>query len=677
MTGGVALFQSHTLAKDLATNDSQPLFRKADRYLIGCLFFPLLGYLMFTKWAVVSQLGTTPLEGLNLAEFLRMHIFYYLMAFCWAAFLVMDSDKWHKTFRAVAIVTVLFFSASDLAYSASIQLTGVLAPFDVAYYAALALGTGVASIPVAIAATMVFIPLAFLLLPFLKYRSLGTRVAGNQRKRIGLAVTGVLSMFLACAGPTTFEGELSHIQPSYLYQLDKFQEKLDISWHKKALADEVIPRKSIAVGESGSRPNLVMIGLESVRAMAAGVYNEQRRAVTPYLNELSENSLVFDRAYTVVPHTSKALAAVNCGVDPFFRHPIFESHLGMPQDCLADILRRSGYRTVFFQSPTEYFENRRGLVNQFGFEDFFAAEQMPSEGFDLVNYFGYEDNVMLEPSKQWLQKQKEPFFAFYLTGTTHHPYWTPERYGIRDFSNGEAIPDEENQYLNALYYLDHFIADLIAQYKALGLYENTVFVLFGDHGESIQSHGRHQHNVSMYEETLRIPLIIHGPGIRADRVTAPVVTQTDIMPTVLSLMGFQVPQSLSKQVVTGQQRQERAVFAACWYDDWCVARVDQQFKYIYNFSEKPEELYDLRQDPDEKTNLASRHPEKVAAFREQALAFYRRNLEQYHQYYSGLEPDYWGMKAATVSKKMRMLRRSEEDAGSQPAVLARSNMQTE
>ena len=402
---------------------------------------------------------------------------------------------------------------------------------------------------------------------------------------------------------------------------------------------------------------------------------EKRKAVTPFLNQLAENSLVYDRAYTVVPHTSKALAAVNCGTDPFFRHPIFESYLGTSQDCLADALKGAGYDSVFFQSPTEYFENRRGLVNHMGFDEFYAAEQMSSEGFELVNYFGYEDNVMLEPSKQWLEQQEGPFFAFYLTGTTHHPYWTPSRYENRDFSNGESLPEEENQYLNALHYLDYFLADLIEQYKALGLYENTIFVLFGDHGESIQSHGRNQHNVSLYEETLRIPLIIHGPGVAPGRVEAPVVTQADIMPTVLNLMGFHPQQKLSGQVVTAPgdsagEAAQRAVYAACWYDDWCVARVDQQFKYIYNFREKPEELYDLRVDPLESVNLAEKYPQKVAVYRREALAFYENNLKHYHQYYSAIDPGYWDMKAATVSEKMRMFSRSDTPGGEKSLVVS-------
>ena len=77
-------------------------------------------------------------------------------------------------------------------------------------------------------------------------------------------------------------------------------------------------------------------------------------------------------------------------------------------------LKKVGYNTVFFQSPTEYFENRRGLANNIGFNGFFALEQMSTDGFELVNYFGYEDNIMLEPSREWLAKQESPFLEIQL-----------------------------------------------------------------------------------------------------------------------------------------------------------------------------------------------------------------------------------------------------------------------
>lgn len=652
---------------------NMPLFRKVDAYLLALLFFPLVGYLLFTKWAVVYNLDTTELSGLVLFEFLRLHIAYYLLFFVWSVLMLTNSKRWHITMRTLAIAMLLYFALAELGYSAAIQVTGVVAPYDVAYYTATALGNASLSIPVTTFVTLVFIPVAFLLLPVIKHfvgGSLNNRITLLRKKA---AIVAGVCLVVASYGPVPVNAELGHVQPSYMYQIDKFFEKTT----QKVLpvAGEPKEKASVEVAPlTDQRPNLVMIGLESVRATATGIYNPERKAVTPFLNRMAEQSIVYERAYTVVPHTSKALAAVNCGWAPFFRHPIYESHLGTPSDCLAKVLGDLGYATVFFQSPTEHFENRRGLVNQFGFQEFYAAEQLPSEGFELVNYFGYEDNIMLRPSMEWLEKQDSPFFAFYLTGTTHHPYWAPESFGFTDFSNGEPIHEKEASYLNALHYLDTFMEKLIAQYKALGLYENTIFVVFGDHGESIGTHGRHQHNPSLYEETLRIPLIVHGAHINPVRVTTTVVSQVDIMPTVLSLLGYELETDLPGRVITDNSPDNRApVFAACWYDDWCAARVDSQYKYIYNFNEKPEELYDLVNDPGETRNLASEYPELVARFRTETKLYYSQNLEHYDRYYVGLEPQYLKMKPQTVSKEMQLFTKKDKQKQSASRVAMNEN----
>ena len=72
--------------------------------------------------------------------------------------------------------------------------------------------------------------------------------------------------------------------------------------------------------------------------------------------------------------------------------------------------------------------------------------------------------------------------------------------------------DKLNRYLNSVRYLDFFLKNLIEQYKKLGLYENTIFIIFGDHGEGFGEHGRYVHEDNPYEESLKIPLIIHAPG---------------------------------------------------------------------------------------------------------------------------------------------------------------------
>ena len=128
--------------------------------------------------------------------------------------------------------------------------------------------------------------------------------------------------------------------------------------------------------------------------------------------------------------------------------------------------------------------------------------------------------------------------AEYFTGTGHYGYeCVPNRYGYEYFSENEEL----DRYHNCLRMLDHFLENLFDQYKRLGLYENTIFVLFGDHGEGFREHGRELHGDTIWEEGLWIPLIVHDPkrfesGERVEELAS----QIDILPTVLDLLGYEV-----------------------------------------------------------------------------------------------------------------------------------------
>src|SRR3954452_10901652 len=317
--------------------------------------------------------------------------------------------------------------------------------------------------------------------------------------------------------------------------------------------------------------NVVLIHLESTRARSVTPYNENLKT-TPFLDELAKSSLLAERAYTTVPRTSKAIVSVNCGIQPHLVEEITEGRQGgIPSRGLADLLKEQRYSTAFFQSSTENFENFRDLVANFGYAEYYPLESFDEEykeGFECANYFGYEDDILLKPSEEWLKKHRdEPFMVKYLTGTGHHDYQTPLRYGIEDFSEG----DELNRYLNCIRYQDFFVRNLINQYKELGYYENTIFVLYGDHGEAFGEHGRWQHEDVIWEEGARVPLIIHAPGwFEGGKRVEGLSNHTDILPTVLDMLGYEVVgedveypgYSLLHPLPKG-----RTLFFSCFHDD--------------------------------------------------------------------------------------------------------------
>ncbi|MFP4596731.1 MAG: LTA synthase family protein [Persicimonas sp.] len=383
----------------------------------------------------------------------------------------------------------------------------------------------------------------------------------------------------------------------------------------------------------GEKPrNLAFILLESTRARSTSVYNRELET-TPFLEELADESTVGERAYAVVPHTSKALVASLCGIEPRLNMPITESAPGnIPANCLARLLAEQDYRTGFFQSAVESFEGRRQLVENMGYETFIPVDEMDKEGFAKANYFGREDDIMLEPTKKWLEADDDrPFFATYLTLTPHHNYLAPRRYGRHDFA---ADDDELNHYLNSVHYVDQFVKNVFEQYKELGVYEDTIFVIVGDHGEGFGEHGRRQHDNVIYEEGLRVPLLIHDPQERTPRRIEHAVSQIDLLPTLASWLGFEITGGDYPGDDIREVDPERPIRAHCWYERRCMAQIVGDQKYIHHFDSRADEFFDLGDDPLEQENLAAGRDDlgqwrrELHTWRDRINAIYRHHAEE-------------------------------------------------
>jgi len=371
-----------------------------------------------------------------------------------------------------------------------------------------------------------------------------------------------------------------------------------------AVAENPALNATLASTSQTEKRNVVLVHLESTRAQSVTPYNEDLET-TPFLDELSRESLFVERAYTTVPRSSKASVSVNCGVEPpLYPGPEFEPD-GVPAQCLADLLRERGYSTVFFASTNAAMDNFGAVVEGFGYEEFYPVETMNTTGYQVTNTFGYEDDVMLGPSEDWLKERgDEPFMAEYFTGTGHYPY---QCYGTSHGSKDFPGEGELDAYHNCLRLQDIFLESLFEQYKELGLYEETIFVLFGDHGEGFGEHDRSLHGDTPYEEGIKVPLMIHAPGQfdEGQRVEA-LASQMDILPTVVDMLGYEVENGeYPGYSLLGQIPEDRTLMFSCISNRKCLASIQGYEKYIYHYNTQPEEFFDLSEDPLERNNLAN------------------------------------------------------------------------
>jgi arylsulfatase A-like enzyme len=376
--------------------------------------------------------------------------------------------------------------------------------------------------------------------------------------------------------------------------------------------------------------NIVLIQLESTRAQSVTPYNDNLET-TPFLDELAENSLLAERAYGSVPFTSKANVAINCGISP---HPVQVSYGllpeaepgGIPASCLPDLLKDQGYGAAYFMPAPKNFENFGDLVDNFGYEELYSLESVDQQELGTIRATGLSgDEVILTPSEEWLTEQKEagkPFLATYLTSVTHYPYMLPDGYEEERFSEDEEL----NRYLNAIRLQDIFLESLFDQYKDLGLYEDTVFIILADHGEGFGEHGIYTHGNLPYEEGLKIPMLVHDPkrfqnGVRVEEP----VSQLDILPTVADLLGYEIDGGAYQgSSILGSLPEDRLLAFSCWAAETCLASLQGNEKYIYHYDNQPDQLFDLSEDPLEQKNLASERQEGVDERRSELLAWRSR-----------------------------------------------------
>ena len=403
----------------------------------------------------------------------------------------------------------------------------------------------------------------------------------------------------------------------------------------KILPEERQDRPIIVEPSESFRPlNIVLIIFESLSWKYCDVYKPGLGA-TPFLAELAKKSSVVERLYTVDPHTTKALISIIAGIYPYPQPEVLEAKPGiLPEKALPHLLRKVGYRTAFFQTANNY-EDRPSVVANLGYDTFRGLYSMPQQEFAYVNYFGCEEMMMLKPSLDWVEENRnQPFFLTYLTLSTHHEYGFPPDFPAKDFGvNNES----QNRYLNAVRYTDFFIEKVFEEFKKRNLLDKTIFIILGDHGEAFGEHGLKQHNYILWEEGLRVPGIIYAPALCTEsRRIEGFRSILDIAPTVCDLIGLKVIEGefLGRGLLTPPDKERE-----CFYTGWSKSRVlayrKGKYKFIFPSWSQEAKVYDNLNDPDDANNLYSVSYQKIQeieVYRKRSERFFKIIAAQYRQW---------------------------------------------
>ena len=474
-------------------------------------------------------------------------------------------------------------------------------------------------------------------LPGVGARRQTPQMVGGARRRLSfLATTTGLVLVVISAVPTFTGGGAFSRNRALDIALELGSgvvESERAAAERPILSPTQLVRAGGASSDSGERPrNVVVITMESLRSEATTIGNPDRDT-TPFLADLAERSLVAENAYTVVPHTSKALTASSCGYAPPLDTRLTESEpAGLPSTCLPGLLRDQGYRTGFFQSAVGEFERRPDLIRNLGYDDFFPVEAFPTAGFGRANYFGWEDDIMVEPSRDWLrQRGDQPFLLSYLTVTGHHDYRLPDTFPLEHLSDDEEL----NNYLNGARYVDRFVSKVFAMLAEEGHADDTVVVVMADHGEGFGEHGLRQHDNTIYDEGIKVPYLVYDPSDQRGRSVQRPVTTMSVPATVAEALGLRFEGGLPREESLSADGPEEPVRVACQSDNRCLASIEGSTKYVHHFGNRPDEVFDLADDPEERDNrIAQVDPERLKTLRADLLHWRSEIRSEYAAHHS-------------------------------------------
>ncbi|MFI5179737.1 MAG: sulfatase, partial [Vicinamibacterales bacterium] len=363
------------------------------------------------------------------------------------------------------------------------------------------------------------------------------------------------------------------------------------------------PRSEQALARPGAYrgANVLLVTIDTLRKDRVGAFGN-RLGLTPTLDRLAAGGVRFTHAFSPAPMTLPAHASMLTGLLPR-RHGI-RNNTGFRLDervpTLATALKGAGYRTGAFLGAF-VLDGRFGLGR--GFDDY--DDRFPRADRASFHYAQRRAADVVALAGDWIlgpgASSSAPWFAWVHLFDPHAPYDAPP-----EFRAGRAAYDAEVAYADAM------LGRLLDRLRSAHALDRTVVVVTADHGESLGEHGELTHGLFAYDATLAVPLILYAPSMTARTVEAP-VSHTDLLPTILDLLGLGLPAPVDGWSLVRVPAADRPLYFeamdASLTRGWAPLRgvVQDGWKYI---DLPDEELYDLTADPHELHNRIGHDPHR-------------------------------------------------------------------
>lgn len=414
-------------------------------------------------------------------------------------------------------------------------------------------------------------------------------------------------------------------------------------------------RRGDAIRDGLGKPNVVFIILDAARAQNFGCYG-YARATTPNIDAMAKEGVVFENAFTPVVYTLAAMSSVwtsqyaDRHEDAAFGAPLSRNKLTLAELLSGQQIHSAGFVTNAMAGKG------KGLDR--GFLEFREVDREVGSAADSFR----------QVLPGWIKANRDKrFFAYVHFKEPHCPYDPPPPFHTRFGPDApipkasRACPDlggevragdifkaanrgtrrltpEEQEHLVRLYdgnlaFADQEVGKIREWLLSEGLWDKTMVIIAADHGEGLYEHGWIGHNVQVYEESIRIPLIVRLPGAKAAPRVSGLVDLLDIAPTVADAFGV-LGKGGSQDSFRGRSlfplmagaAGKPAVLSRTIWDRPRYALRTADEKFLYDSRTGEEALFDLAADPQERQDRVAQQPIKAAYYRETIRAMLQRTI---------------------------------------------------
>jgi arylsulfatase A-like enzyme len=392
------------------------------------------------------------------------------------------------------------------------------------------------------------------------------------------------------------------------------------------------------------RPDIFLITIDCLRSDHVGAYGYERET-TPSIDRFAKDGVLFETTVASAPETLPSHMTMLTGLTPLLHGASKRSRLPQSIPYLPELLAGNGYEV-------DGIVNGAFLSQAFGFE----------RGFHSYRFLDVPRAApTIDAGIEWLRRGRgRSQFLWLHLFEPHWPYLPEseliEKFGPRPadisklmhkVSNQDVAPDgpEEVQEVENLYDAEVFATDralgrFFSELRSRGLYDSSLIIVVADHGEAFYEHGLWQHTLSLYEEMIRIPLVVKWPGSSPIGRSKVPVHEVDLFSTILEAAGITPPPNEGRNL-SGLLDPEQAETRVLWSEaGWASAgryfRIlsarNDEHKYIVSMEDDEskgwppvslsgEELYRWRVDAGERDDLSETDHEELDAFRKQLRAY--------------------------------------------------------